>query len=301
MTDTAHTNATPGEATAVPGPLASTWSDGIGRAWLLVLPAVVLILVFYALPVLRVLWMSVSVPQPGLQNYELLATSPTVATVIMVTLRISLVCTVITVVLGYLVAYVLTHVGERQRQYLLFFVALPFWLSVLVRTFAWMALLGREGPINNALLALGIVSEPLTMVRNEVGVIIGMVHYMLPFATFSLYANMAGIDRRLIMAARGLGVSATGAFLRVFLPLSVPGIIGASVLVLVLSLGFYVTPAILGGGKTVMLAEYIGFNVLQNIRWGLATMLASVLLVTIAAILFLLSRVFDIRRLYGAG
>lgn len=301
MTDTTQTSATPGEAAAAAKPLASAWSDGIGRAWLLVLPAAVLILVFYAFPVLRVLWMSVSVPQPGLQNYELLATSPTVATVIMVTLRISLICTVITVLLGYLVAYVLTHVGERQRQYLLFFVALPFWLSVLVRTFAWMALLGREGPINNALLALGIVSEPLTMVRNEVGVIIGMVHYMLPFATFSLYANMAGIDRRLIMAARGLGVSATGAFLRVFLPLSVPGIIGASVLVLVLSLGFYVTPAILGGGKTVMLAEYIGFNVLQNIRWGLATMLASVLLLTIAAILFLLSRVFDIRRLYGAG
>lgn len=301
MTGNAQSNTAPAAAGATPAPLATTWSDGLGRAWLLVLPAAVLILVFYAFPVLRVLWMSVSVPQPGLQNYELLATSPTVATVIMVTLRISLVCTVITVLLGYLVAYVLSHVGERQRQYLLFFVALPFWLSVLVRTFAWMALLGREGPINNALLALGIVSEPLTMVRNEVGVIIGMVHYMLPFATFSLYANMAGIDRRLIMAARGLGVSATGAFLRVFLPLSVPGIIGASVLVLVLSLGFYVTPAILGGGKTVMLAEYIGFNVLQNIRWGLATMLASVLLVTIAAILFLLSRVFDIRRLYGAG
>jgi putative spermidine/putrescine transport system permease protein len=301
MTDATGTQATRAKRARVTGRLTSIFSDGVGRAWLLVLPAVVLIAIFYAFPVLRVLWMSFSVPRPGLQNYELLATSPTVATVILVTLRISLVCTVVTVVLGYLVAYVLTHVSDRQRQYLLFFVALPFWLSVLVRTFAWMALLGREGPINNVLLALGVISEPLTMVRNEVGVVIGMVHYMLPFATFSLYANMAGIDRRLIMAARGLGVSATGAFLRVFLPLSIPGIIGASVLVLVLSLGFYVTPAILGGGKTVMLAEYIGFNVLQNVRWGLATMLASVLLVTIAAILFLLSRVFDIRRLYGAG
>jgi putative spermidine/putrescine transport system permease protein len=270
------------------------------RYWLLVAPALALLAAFYIFPVARVLWLSFTVPSLGLQNYALLFTSETVATVILVTLRICLACTVITVVLGYILAYVLVHVSERQRQYLFFFVALPFWLSALVRAFAWMMLLGREGPINSALLALGIINEPLSLVRNELAVIIGMVHYMLPFAVFSLYANMVGIDQRLVSAARGLGASPVGAFLRVYLPLSVPGIICAVVLVLVLSLGFYVTPAILGGGKTVMIAEYIGFNVLHNIRWGLATMLASVLLVTIALLLAVVARFFDIRRLFGA-
>ena len=280
---------------------ASSSAQRPSHYWLLVAPALLLIAVFYIFPVAQVLWMSFTVPTLGLQNYALLFTSNTVATVISVTLRICLICTLVTVVLGYLVAYAMTHVGARHRNYLIFFVALPFWLSVLIRAFAWMMMLGREGPINNVLLYLGVISEPLALTRNEIGVIIGMVHYMLPFAAFSLYANMAGIDQRLITAARGLGETATGAFLRVYLPLSLPGVISATVLVLVLSLGFYVTPAILGGGKSVMLAEYIGFNVLQNIRWGLATMLASVLLMTIALLLFTVSRFFDIRRMFGAS
>jgi putative spermidine/putrescine transport system permease protein len=296
MSERAETAQLPAFSAAV-----STGQRRASRYWLLIAPAFLLLAVFYIFPVAQVLWMSFTVPAPGLQNYSLLFTSSTVATVISVTLRICLICTVVTVVLGYIVAYTMTHVSERQRNYFLFFVALPFWLSVLIRAFAWMMILGREGPINNALMYLGMISEPLAMTRNEVGVIIGMIHYMLPFAAFSIYANMAGIDQRLVTAARGLGETATGAFLRVYLPLSMPGVISATVLVLVLSLGFYVTPAILGGGKSVMLAEYIGFNVLQNIRWGLATMLASVLLVTIATLLFILSRFFDIRRMFGAS
>src|SRR5688572_7402682 len=129
----------------------------------------------YTFPVAQVLWMSFTVPTFGLQNYALLFTSNTVATVISVTLRICLICTLVTVVLGYLVAYAMTHVGARHRNYLIFFVALPFWLSVLIRAFAWMMMLGREGPINNVLLYLGAISEPLALTRNEIGVIIGMV------------------------------------------------------------------------------------------------------------------------------
>jgi putative spermidine/putrescine transport system permease protein len=180
-------------------------------------------------------------------------------------------------------------------------VLLTFWLSVLVRAFAWVMILRPEGPVNGALLALGLVERPVQLVRNEIGVVIGMVHYMLPYAVLPLYANMQGIDRRLVAAARGLGASPFTAFRRVFLPLNRPGIVGAGLLVFVFSLGFYITPAILGGGRTTMIAEYIGIQIQATLRWGLATMLASTLLVTVFLMIALMSRVVSLRKLFGAA
>lgn len=269
--------------------------------WIFVLPALLLLAGFYVLPVLGVLWLSVTVPEPGLGNYAMLFTNQTIAKVLVVTVRVCVISTAITLVAGYVVAYILVHVGERQRQFLLFFVLLPFWLSVLVRSFAWLILLGRQGVVNDTLVSLGLIDQPLSLIRNEFGVIVGMIHYMLPYAILPLFAGMRGIDQRLVFAARGLGFGPIGAFLRVFLPLSLPGVVSASVLVFVMSLGFYITPAILGGGKTVMIAEYIAFNILENVRWELATMLASVLLITIFGILFAVSRFFDLRRMFGAA
>lgn len=269
--------------------------------WMFVLPALLLLLGFYVVPVLGVLWLSFTVPEPGLGNYEMLFTNQTIAKVLIVTIRVCIISTVITLAAGYVVAYILVHVSARQRQLLLFFVLLPFWLSVLVRSFAWLILLGRQGVVNDTLMSLGLIDQPLSLVRNELGVIIGMIHYMLPYAVLPLYAGMRGIDQRLVLAARGLGLGPVGSFFRVFLPLSLPGAVSAAVLVFVMSLGFYITPAILGGGKTVMIAEYIAFNILENVRWEMATMLASVLLVTIFAILFAVSRFFDLRRMFGAA
>ena len=137
-------------------------------------------------------------------------------------------------------------------------------------------------------------------VRNEIGVVIGMVHYMLPYAILPLYVNMQGIDRRLVSAARGLGASPFTAFWRVFLPLNRPGIIGAGILVFVFSLGFYITPAILGGGRATMIAEYVGIQIQQTLRWGLATMLASSLLVTVFLMIAVMARFVSLRKLFGA-
>ena len=128
-----------------------------------------------------------------------------------------------------------------------------------------------------------------------------MVHYMVPFAVLPLYANMRGIDLRLVSAARGLGASPWEAFLRVFLPLSLPGIIGAGVLVFIFSLGFYVTPAILGGGKTLMVAEYISLQITETLRWGLGSMLASTLLISVFAVMAILARFVNLRRLFGTA
>jgi putative spermidine/putrescine transport system permease protein len=272
-----------------------------GIYWLLVVPALALILVLYVGPLLKILGLSFFDPSPGLQNYRLLFTSGAIQRILMTTVRICALTTALTLAGGYLIAYALVHANERQRQWMLFCVLLPFWLSVLVRSFAWVMLLRQEGVVNAALLGLGITDHPLTLVRNEFGVVVGMIHYMLPYAILPLYTNMQGIDRRLVAAARGLGAGPFGAFRRVFLPLSLPGVIGAGVLVFVFSLGFYITPAILGGGKTVMIAEYIAVNILDNIRWGLATMLATILLATVFILLGLMWRVADMRKMLGAA
>jgi putative spermidine/putrescine transport system permease protein len=229
-----------------------------------------------------------------------LFTSESVQRVLWTTARISLITTAITMLLGYVVAYAMVHATAGQLRWLTFFVLLPLWISVLVRAFAWVTLLRSNGLINTALLQLGLIGEPIALLRNEIGVMIGMVHYMIPFAVLPLYANMRGIDLRLVAAARGLGASAWQAFARVFLPLSMPGIVGAGVLVFIFSLGFYVTPAILGGGRVLLVSEYIGVQILNTIRWGLATMLASTLLVCVLLLLAALSRLVDLRNLFGA-
>jgi putative spermidine/putrescine transport system permease protein len=177
----------------------------------------------------------------------------------------------------------------------------PLWISVLVRAFAWVTLLRRQGLVNNTLLELGVIAEPLPLVWNEFGIIVGMVHYMVPFAVLPMLAAMREIDPRLLAAARGLGASRGEVFRRVFLPLSMPGVIAAGVLVFIFSLGFYITPAILGGGKTLMVAEWIGLQILDLIRWGLGTMMATMLVIAILLTLVVFSRVVDLRRIFGSG
>jgi putative spermidine/putrescine transport system permease protein len=269
--------------------------------WLLILPALVLMLAFYAFPLAEVLWISFTEPAPGLGNYERLFTSPAVQRVWVTTLRICIITTVITLLAGYVVAYALASAPPRMQRWMFLFILLPLWISVLVRAFAWVTLLRRQGLINEALMGAGLIDEPLRLIWNEFGIAVGMVHYMIPYAVLPLYASMRDIDPRLVPAARGLGASRFQAFRSVFLPLTRPGIIAATVLVFIFSLGFYVTPAILGGGRTLMIAEYIKLQILDLIRWGLGTMMASTLLIAIVLMLWIMSRVIDIRRIFGSG
>lgn len=267
-------------------------------AWLLV-PALVLMLVFYAYPVARVLWISVTDPSPGLGNYALLLTSGAIQRMIWTTLRIAAVTTLATLALAYIVAYALVFASEAARRVMLVGVLVPLWISVLVRAFAWVALLRREGVVNNALMASGAIEAPLPLIWNEFGVAVGMVHYMLPLGILPLYAAMRDIDPRCLAAARGLGASRGQVFRRVFFPLSLPGVVGAGLLVFIFSLGFFVTPAILGGGRTLMAAEYINLQIHEIVRWGVGTMVASTLVVVVVALVALLGRFIDLGRLFG--
>ena len=271
------------------------------RYWLLIAPALLLMGIFYIYPIGRVLWMSVTVPGPGLDNYELLASSASIQRMLWTTARISVLTTVFTLLLAYVVAYALVHSSPSVQRWMFLGVLVPLWISVLVRAFAWFVLLRREGLINSALMATGVTDSPLSLIWNETGVMIGMVHYMLPLGILPIFSNMRDIDQRCIAAARGFGASRFEAFWRVFLPLSLPGVVGASILVFIFSLGFFVTPALLGGGKTLMIAEYIKVQILEVVRWGVASMLAAVLLIVIGVLLAALSRLVNLRKLFGAG
>ncbi len=273
---------------------------GHAASWALVLPLLAALGALYLAPLGRVLWISVTEPVPGLGNYQRLVETGSMQRVLWTTLRLSAVTSVVTMLLAYLVAWTMLHAGRRHRSWIAGFVLVPFWVSVLVRAFAWLTLLRQEGLVNEALLAAGLISAPLSLVRNEFGVVVGMVHYLVPFAVLPLFANMRGIDPQLVAASRSLGAGPFQSFVRVFLPLSLPGIVAAGVLVFILALGFLVTPAILGGGRVVMISEYVRVQIFQTVRWGIGTMMASCLLLTVLLLLTALSRVVDLRQMFGA-
>lgn len=269
--------------------------------WVLILPAFLLMTGFYIAPILQVLAISVTEPTVGLDNYERLLTNAGVQRAILTTLRIGVITTAIALFLGYALSYVIALASPRAQRWWLLGVLVPLWISVLVRAFAWVTLLRRQGLVNEGLRSLGAIDAPLELVWNEFGIVVGMVHYMVPYAVLPMLASMREIDPRLLAAARGMGASRFTAFSRVFLPLSMPGLIAAGVLVFIFSLGFYITPAILGGGKTLMAAEWIKIQILDIVRWGMGTMLATVLVVAILVTLAIFSRVVNLKRLFGAG
>jgi putative spermidine/putrescine transport system permease protein len=276
------------------------WLNDRRISWLLIAPALAMVVIFYFTPLVRVLWISVSEPALGFDNYALLFTSAPILRMLITTARICVFTTAITLVLAYVVAYVLTHTSRLAQRVMVIGVLLPLWMSVLVRAFAWVTLLRREGLLNKALMAAGLIDEPLALMWNEIGVVIGMVHYMLPLGILPLWAAMRAVDGSCLAAARSLGAGPVRTFFRVFLPLSLPGIIGAGLLVFIFSLGFFITPAILGGGKTIMAAEYINVQIQESLRWGVGTMIASTLIATIFLLMFVLGRVVDLRTLFGA-
>jgi putative spermidine/putrescine transport system permease protein len=266
----------------------------------LILPLLALLAFLYVWPMAQVFWISISDPEIGLQNYAKLIENRGIHKMLLTTFKICIVTTALALFFGYIVSYAMVHVSDRHRTWMLLFILVPFWVSVLARAFSWLMLLHDNGLVNDMLRLWGITDEPVHLVRNQVGVFIGMVHYMIPYAVLPLYASMRAIDQRCVTAARGLGAGPFEAFWRVFLPLSMPGLIGAGVLVFILTLGFFVTPAILGGGKTMMIAEYVSVQILQTIRWGIGAMLAVTMLMIVLALLAVMGRIVDLRTLFGA-
>lgn len=258
--------------------------------WHLVGPLLALVTLMFGGGLANIVWLSFADPQPGLQNYDAIISNPSIARLLWTTFRVCAITTVVSVIFGYVIAYAITHAKELSRQKMLLLLLMSFWIPILVRTFSWLIVLGQKGLVNSSLLEIGLISEPLPLIRNELGVVIGMVHYMTPYAVLPLLASMQSVDERFIAASRSLGATAAQTFWRIYLPLTRAGMVAATILVFILSLGFYITPAILGGGKVLMIAEYISIQVLVLARWGIASMLAVLLLVAVFSLLILMSR-----------
>jgi ABC-type spermidine/putrescine transport system permease subunit I len=273
---------------------------GIAPSTALVLPAVAFLLVVLVVPILLVLARSVLDPSPTIENYETLLRVPAYTKVLLNTFRIALIVTVICIVLGYVLAYQLAQTRGLAFRLLLVAVVLPLWTTELVRVFSWTILLARQGPINGALVGVGLLEQPTQLLFNEIGVLVGAVHVMLPFFILPLYSVMRGIDPNLVKAGQSLGANPWRAFRYIYLPLSMPGLIAGALLVFVLSTGFFIVPVLLGGPDQQMIASLIENQVRRSLNWGLAAAMAVELLVATGLILVAYGRLVGLSRL-GQG
>ena len=259
----ASSAATPGSSFAL-GALALTW------------PALLLLLVLFVLPLARLF--ALSFEGGSLQWYAKALSGGLYTTILLRTFEIAAIVTLCCLVIGYPVAFLLATTTPAWRAIGFAFVMLPLWTSVLVRTYAWMVLLGRNGVINRLLIDSGLLEQPLPMLNTRMAVILGMVHVMLPFMILPIYSALTRIDPDLPTAARGLGASTRRVVTTIYLPLSLRGIVAGATLVFVVSLGFYITPALLGGGKVLMFAMVIEQQVREFLAWNFASALSVILL-----------------------
>jgi ABC-type spermidine/putrescine transport system permease subunit I len=265
------------------------WSAALPAApLLLAAPLVLFMLAFYALPVLSMLMRSVSDPTWTLAHYGELVGDPVFAKVFRNTLETSLIVTGSALLLGYPVAIALVR-SPRWAPIILVLVLLPFWTSVLVRSYAWMVLLGRHGLINEALLAAGLIERPWRLLNTPLATQIAMTHILLPYMILPIANALRQIDPSLARAASGLGASPFATFRQVTLPLSMPGVAAGVLLVFVLALGFYITPAMVGGPREITLSMLIAQQV-DQLNWAYAATLSAVLLATALGLIALFYR-----------
>ena len=206
------------------------------------------------------------------------------------TLWMALIITVLTILLGYPLAYFMANSSPGLANFLMVFVLLPFWTSLLVRTTAWIALLQTNGVVNSTLLALGLTDAPLELLYTQFSTVIAMTHILLPFMILPLYSVMRGIDPSYMRAAMSMGSPPVPAFLRIYLPMSLPGLSAGALLVFIISVGYYITPALVGGTDGQMISNIIAFHMQQSNNWELAAALGSLLLFLILALYWLYDR-----------
>jgi putative spermidine/putrescine transport system permease protein len=214
---------------------------------------------------------------------------------------ISLLVTVTVLLLGYPIAYYLANRRGLRFTLVVFCIVVPYFTSVIVRTYSWMVILGRTGLINQTLLGMGIIDAPLPLIYNKTGIVIGMTYVLLPYMVLTLFAAMKSIDRNLLLAARGMGAGGAMIFWRVYLPLSLHGVISGALIVFILSIGFFITPALMGGPSDVMVAMLIERSVEITLDWPAAAVMSLLLLAVTLVLYAIYYRVTDVRRLMGAA
>jgi ABC-type spermidine/putrescine transport system permease subunit I len=265
-------------------------------SWHFLLPCFIFLSLVFIYPISLFLSKTFLDPQPTLRHVYHLFEDPVFFEIYWITFKISFMVTVISLLLGYPIAYLILDVSDKTRSLLMILVLIPFWTSLLVRNYAWMVLLGRRGVFNNLLINMGILDSPMELLHNTFAVCVGMAQMMAPFMILALFSVMKGIDRGLVRAAESLGASKLQAFVRVFFPLSLPGVGSGCLLVFIYSLGFFITPALLGGRKDVMISIVIEEQVSTLLNWGFASALSLMLLLATLVFFVMYSRFFKIEQ-----
>lgn len=285
----------------VPAPSKPGWR--FGPLWLMV-PAVVLMAVFFLFPMARLFllgFQDATTSALTFEHYTRLADAPVYWRILGITFRISILTALFAVILGYPLALWLSRMDSKRQGYMTLLVLLPFWTSYLVKTFAWMILLGNKGVLNEVLMGVGLTDKPIRMMYNELGVVIGMVHAMMPLAVLTMLPVMNGIDRRLPLAAGTMGATRSQRFWLIYFPLSVPGAAAAGLLCFITSLGFFIVPAFLGGRQQTMLAQTIITQVQELVNWNFAAVLASFIVLAALISIWIYNLFFGLSSLSGGA
>jgi len=271
-------------------------------ALLAALPLLVFLLCFFVGPIAGLLKEGfVRDGALSLANYRHLVDTPIYRIVLGNTFTIAFFVTLSCIVMSYPLAYLMATVSQNVSRLLFFAVLLPFWASALVRTSAWIALLGKNGPLNTLLTSIGVLDQPMAFLYNFTGVMIGMTHVLMPFVVLPLYASFRAMDNTLVQAAQSLGAGSVGIFNNVVLPLTSPGVVAGGIIVFMNAVGYYITPSLMGGPAQRMVAELISYNISEELNWGLAAALAGVLLVTVLASLWTFNRLFGLDQLISGS
>ncbi|MBP8294753.1 MAG: ABC transporter permease [Burkholderiales bacterium] len=269
----------------------------------LVMPAVLLLALVFVGPLI---WFfiqalaSIGTPAEIAAHAWAIITSKAVVTALSTTNWISLMVTLLVLLISYPLAYYLANNQGLRFTLVLFCIVVPYFTSIIVRTYSWMVLLGRNGIINQVLQYLGVIDEPLALLYTKTGVLIGMVYVLLPYMVLTLFAAMKAIDPSLMRAARGLGATGFYAFTRIYFPLSIHGVISGSLIVFILAIGFFITPALMGGPSDVMIAMLIERSVEIMFDWSGAAIMSLLLLFATLVLYAIYYRVTDVRRMMGA-
>ena len=288
-------------------PLARLFGSASGRQYspalslLLVTPLIILLVFGFFYPVGRMLFNSLFDPGFTLDNYIRIFTEPLYLRVLWRTFEVAFYVTVSALLVGYPVAYAMARLKTRWALVVAACVLIPLWTSVLVRSYAWIILLQRHGILNDLLIGLGVTSEPLRMIYTEGAVYLAMTHVLLPFMILPLFSVLKTIPDELPRAALNLGAGPVTVFVKVIVPLSLPGVFAGTLLTFILALGFYITPALVGGPQILMMATLIGQQATMLLDWPFAGALATVLLILTLLLAFAFRRVLAFSKGFQGG
>lgn len=278
---------------------AGLWQRPGFRQFLLLVPALIALLLLFVYPISSIFLRSLFSPDFTLEHYAYFFKTPLYGKVLWITFQISILSTLSALMVGYPIAYVLRRARPGIRNFFLLAITLSFMISLLVRNYSWIIVLQRNGVLNMVFSYLGLIDQPLKLLHNKFSVMVGMTHIFVPYIVFPIYSVMTGVDLNLEKAAQNLGAGRWQTFWRISFPLSLPGIGAGALLVFIMALGYFITPALLGGRKEQMLSNLIQIQVVDLLNWPFASAMSVILLIATLIVFSIYNRYLGVERLWG--